>query len=305
MSVGLRMEQTYIEGQSVSESQSNKQDYLEWFPTLNLSHQASDHVSVYVNYKRSLERPNYQSLNPFKFYINDNHIIAGNPDLKPSFTDHVVLGTSISDTYIVETYYKQTKGNVSFLPIQDNENDILIETPVNLDETIEFGFDFSTFFNITENWFVYFVTSFYNAQDETNFNGNSVTIDKWSNYTVFSNDFSLLKDKSLTANFTFAYTSGSLQGLRETSSAIVTNLSLKKNVFKKKGTVSLYISDLLNEQDFSVSTKYLNQDNTTFSNLDNRYIKLGFSYKFGNTNLETNERTKERNERDRLEKKEL
>ena len=77
---------------------------------------------------------------------------------------------------------------------------------------------------------------------------------------------------------------------------------LKKTIFNKRATVSLALADLLNRQDFSIVSKYGNQDNSRYFDLDNRYIKLGFSYKFGNTTLETNQRTKERNERERLEK---
>jgi hypothetical protein len=70
----------------------------------------------------------------------------------------------------------------------------------------------------------------------------------------------------------------------------------------KKGAITLSASDLFNQQDFSVTSKYLNQDNYRFLNQDNRYIKLGLTYKFGNTGLETNEQTKEKKERERLEK---
>ncbi|HIC32218.1 MAG TPA: TonB-dependent receptor, partial [Flavobacteriaceae bacterium] len=61
---GLRAEQTNIEGQSLSTNVLNKQDYLEWFPTLNLSWQTSENVNIYTNYKRSINRPDYQDLNP-------------------------------------------------------------------------------------------------------------------------------------------------------------------------------------------------------------------------------------------------
>jgi hypothetical protein len=92
------------------------------------------------------------------------------------------------------------------------------------------------------------------------------------------------------------------QGFQEVDSRFASDLAIKKSIFNKKGTLSLALADLFNEQDFSVSSKYLNQNNSRFFNQDNRYIKLGFSYKFGNTSLETNQRTKEREELDRLEK---
>jgi len=73
-------------------------------------------------------------------------------------------------------------------------------------------------------------------------------------------------------------------------------------MFKNKATLSLAFADLFNQQDFAVRSKYANQNSQNFNNQDNRYVKLGFSYKFGNTTLQTNERTKSLKERDRLEK---
>jgi hypothetical protein len=64
--------------------------------------------------------------------------------------------------------------------------------------------------------------------------------------------------------------------------------------------VSLSVEDLFNAQDQRVSIDYLNQSSVNFTNLDNRFVKLGFRYKFGNTKLATNERTAEMEERNRL-----
>ncbi|WP_397364121.1 TonB-dependent receptor domain-containing protein [Olleya sp. R77988] len=299
---GLRAEQTNLEGLSPTTNLNNKQDYLELFPTLNLSWQAFDNASLYTNYKRIIERPNYQDLNPFNFYLNDNTIVTGNPSLQPAFTNHFVIGSEINQVYTVEAYYKDVTNQINELPLQDNTTSTLIYSPTNIGSTKEFGFDFITYFDALDNWSVYFVTSFYNIQDEGFFNNQWVKTDQWSNYSVLSNDFSFLKDNSLSANFTLTYVGKNQQGFQKVDSRLVSDLSFSKKVFKNKGVLSLAFADLFNQQDFAVRSKYANQNSRNFSNLDNRYIKLGFSYKFGNTTLETNERTKELKERERLEK---
>ncbi|WP_452219960.1 TonB-dependent receptor domain-containing protein [Lacinutrix salivirga] len=307
---GLRAEQTKTEGFSPTTNSTNKQEYLEWFPTLNLSYQAFENANLYTNFKRSISRPNYQSLNPFNYFLNDNIIVTGNPNLQPAITNHIVLGTEINSIYTIEAYYKKTKGDIHELPLQDNVNNVQIYSPTNIDIIKELGFDFITYFDVVDNWSVYFVTSFYNIQNEASFNidnGISSNIEflktnQWSNYSVLSNDFSFLKDRSLSANFTLTYVGKNQQGFMEVGSRLVSDLSFSKKVLKNKGTLSLAFADLFNQQDFTVRSKYADQNSTNFTNLDNRYVKLGFSYKFGNTTLETNERTKERKERDRLNK---
>ena len=64
--------------------------------------------------------------------------------------------------------------------------------------------------------------------------------------------------------------------------------------------ISLTVEDLFNLQNQETSLKYLNQSSNSFVDIDNRYIKLGFRYKFGNTKLSTNERTTSEEERQRL-----
>ena len=64
--------------------------------------------------------------------------------------------------------------------------------------------------------------------------------------------------------------------------------------------ISLSAADLFNLGDFDTTTNYLNQRSYYNTNLDNRYIKLGFRYKFGNTKLQTNERQIDIKERERI-----
>lgn len=301
--LGLRTEQTKLSGVSASDNITNKQDYLEWFPTASLHYTFSDNWALYTNYKRSISRPDYQSLNPFQFFLNDFTIVTGNPNLQPVFIDHAVIGTSFyKDIVTIEAYYKKMNNSIFELPRQDNTNNIITYTPTNIDNTTEYGFDFLVNFNMTERWSVYFVTSFYNTRDENVFNDTPVTRSQWSNFSQTSHNITFLKDRSLTTNISVTYAAKNTQGFTQVDELIFSEISLSKSIFNKKGILSLAASDLFNTQDFNAKTLYLNQNNSSHVNLDTRYVKLGFRYKFGNTKLQTNQRTKEQEETNRLEK---
>ena len=301
---GLRVEQTKNKGYSLFNNITNTQDYLEWFPSGNLTYTFSSNFSLYTNYKRSIQRPNYQDLNPFQFYLNDVTVVKGNPDLKPVITNRAVLGTSLlKGLYTVEAYYNTSDNNIFEMTFQDNVNKRITYTPFNLKTTVEYGFDFITNFNLLENWSVYFVTSFYNTQDKGLIDGFEYERDLWSNYSELSNDITFLKDKSLNANFSLTYLSKTIVGFKEIKNVLFSNLTISKAILKNKASVSLVVSDLFNTQDFRFKSRYLNQDNTTFFDEDTRTIKLGFRYKFGNTNLKTNQRSESQEETERLEKK--
>ncbi len=305
LSAGLRVEQTDITGESPLTAISTTQDYFEWFPNASVQYNISDSYNVYANYKRSIARPSYAILNPFQFFLNENYVVSGNPNLTPTFVGHTTVGTTLlNGLFTIEAYYKNSEGDINEIPRQNNDTNIIEYISVNFDKTVEFGFDFVTFFNMTDKWTVYAVTSFYNIEEEANFGNGFVTQDQWSNYSALQNSVSFLEDNSLNATLTLTYSSRNLQGFRTVEEQLFSDLSVSKTIMKNKGVLSLSVGDIFNYQDPRTSVRYQNQFSFSQQDIDNRYVKLGFRYKFGNTRLETNERSINQDERDRLNKNE-
>lgn len=300
LNLGLRAEQTNIEGESLSLSETNTQEYLNWFPNVGLLHTVSDDVNIYSSYKRSITRPSYTNLNPFTFFLNENTVVLGNPNLVPTYRDHYKVGTSFLEHFTVEAYYMNYDGDIVELPRQNNQTNIVAYTPVNLDKKIEYGFDFLFDYYPTNTWNLYFVTSFYNIAEESDFGEGFVKQNQWSNYSELTNNLSILKDKSLNIYLTLTWVGKNLQQFQTIENRLVSQLSVSKSIFNKKGIVFLAVDDIFNMQDFDSSTSYLNQSSSSFVDVDTRFVKLGFRYNFGNTKLETNERTTSAEERERL-----
>ena len=295
---GLRAEQTNVKG--VSLDITNKQNYLDWFPILVLTHNTTEKLSLYTKYKRTILRPDYSDLNPFQFLLNDNIIVTGNPDLKPAYSNRWDVGTILNDTHTFEVSLITTNGNFTELGVQDNDTNILTYTPQNIGKTTELNFAYETFFTAFDRLSIYFVTVMYYTKEESTVNNLNVTLDQWSNFTALNAGISFLKDNSLNTNLSMTYVSKSISGLQTVKGMLLTDLSISKSIWNKKATISLLASDLFNTADFKTSTQYLNQNFSQFTNLDNRYIKLGFSYKFGNSTLKTNEKDKYSIERNRI-----
>ncbi len=191
-------------------------------------------------------------------------------------------------------------GDIVELLRQNNQTNIVEITPTNLDKKVEYGFDFLFNYDITSTWNVYAVTSFYNSTEEANFGEGFVKFNQWSNYSALQNNIAMLEDQSLNVNLTFQWVGKNLQQLQNVEDRLFSELSITKSVLNKKGVISLTVEDLFNLQNQETSLEYLNQSSNSFVNIDNRYIKLGFRYKFGNTKLSTNERTTSEEERQRL-----
>ncbi|WP_411766191.1 TonB-dependent receptor domain-containing protein [Winogradskyella sp. A3E31] len=299
LGLGLRAEQTNVEGVSVTLNETNTQDYLEWFPNASLSFQVAENLDLYGNYKRSITRPDYATLNPFTFFLNENTVIVGNPNLQPTFTDHFIFGTNFLKHFAFEFYYINYDGAINEIPRQDNDTNIIAYTPVNLDKVVDYGFDLQFYYG-TNRWNIFALNSVYNMTEEVDFGSDSVELSQWSNLSILSGGLSLLEDNSLNINLSLLYATKYLQGLAFIDDLFQSDLAISKSLWNKKAVISLSATDLFNMQDKSISINYLNQSNSRLNNVDNRTVKLGFRYNFGNTKLNTNERTTDVEERNRL-----
>ncbi|MBC2843917.1 TonB-dependent receptor domain-containing protein [Winogradskyella flava] len=300
LNLGLRTEQTNIKGESLILNETNAQDYLNLFPTVSIAHQISDNVSFNGNYKRSIRRPSYTNLNPFTLFLNENTVVLGNPNLVPTYVDYYKLGVDFLKYFSFEAYYMNYDGDIVELPRQDNETNIVAWTPTNLDKKVDYGFDFLVNYYPSTKFGLYAAISVFNVTEEANFGEGFVELSQWSQLFILSPNMSLLKDNSLNINASFWWMNKNLQNLQTVQNLLISSVSVSKSILNKKGVISLIVEDLFNKQDFDKSVMYLNQSSRNFTDSDNRFIKLGFRYNFGNTNLNTNERTTSAEERERL-----
>ena len=92
--VGLRLEKTWIEGRQVTTNTTNRDHYLYVFPTVHFSWNPSDKAHFGAAYSKGIARPDFQSLNPFRYYMTPTNYFAGNPYLTPGLTDNVEVNFS-------------------------------------------------------------------------------------------------------------------------------------------------------------------------------------------------------------------
>jgi hypothetical protein len=92
---GVRFENTNYKGHQygnpVKGDSSFQRSYNSWFPTVYLSYTADKNNQFAVSFGRRIDRPGYASLNPFMFFIDKYTYEAGNPYLKPQYSNNIEL----------------------------------------------------------------------------------------------------------------------------------------------------------------------------------------------------------------------
>ena len=304
LKLGLRAEQTDVKTRSETLSQTNTQSYLELFPTFYLTRRLGEDNSLTFDYSRRLTRPNYSDLNPFRSFLNENDFDQGNPRLVPNFSHEFNLNLNIKDTWFFDLYYRDNGRYISNLSFQDNVNQLVRESFQNVQESYSYGLDLTLSTPITSFWYLYAYNSVF-FEVETLLAEESV-IDFYTNrvsgfYTNLNNSLTLSKDRTFTGEVSFNYVSGFLDGSYKMSEYLILNMGLRKTFWNNRAVLSLTAEDLLGRANARFTSRYANQDNSFRIVPETQFVRLGFTYNFGNFRLSNNQRTLQKSELQRLE----
>lgn len=300
---GLRIEYTDIKGNSISTNQNSNNDYLKFFPSLYITNRINDNNEIYFNYNKRIYRPRYAELNPFRYFLNDNTYITGDPNLRPQIDDTFILGYTFNQDFTFEVYYRYETDPTLQITFQDNLENLIKIINTNNDKSISYGLDFTTYTSISRDWNLYVLSSIYYYEEQffaLESNNELLTNEMWSTYLQLVNYFNFLKDKSLTADISFTYISPYILGPTDVTASSGLDINFRKSFFNNRASLSLGVLDVFNSRNINTETKYLNQNIFSINRLENRLFTIGFNYKFGNFRLNNNKREIDLEERERL-----
>jgi len=282
---GTRVENTNMEGiQKVPNDTAfniNRTDFFPYvFISKNIMKIASYDLRAYLVYRKTINRPAYEYLNPSIRFIDQYLFETGNPTLRPQFTSNYEANISVDERPILAIGYNDTKDiftNVIY-PTDTNSR-VAYRTYDNL------GTNKETYFRalgaIPPGKRFFFVLG---AQYNHNFyNGlyeNKPLTFKKGTWTFFTyQTFKVTPLMQLTLNG-FARFKGQQQ-LYELSSFGALNASINQQFFKKKLTVTASVNDMFrtNRNEFTI-----NQGSVAASGFregDTRRFGLNFRYNFG------------------------
>lgn len=300
---GLRGEYTDVTGISNSLGEVNTQEYFELFPTAYLQHQISEDHVVTVDYSRRIARPRYESLNPFRYFLNENDFNAGNPNLRAAISNNYNLNYTLNGQYFFDAYYRDNGQTPSTLAFQDNDSRNIRRVSMNLLGSKSYGLDIAHQRSITNFWFVYGAFSLFHEENtflaiESNNQAVTNAVDAF--YSSIYNSFTLSKDGTFTGELTFLHISDFISGSYNLDPWTTVSAGLRKTLWDNRAELTLNVEDIFNTTNTRLTSRYLNQDNSFFAREETRLVRVGFKYNFGNFRLRDNQRRIEAAERDRI-----
>lgn len=131
------------------------QRYFDLFPNANVTYllSANGANSLTAQYSRSISRPSFWALNPVRHQASDVFYQAGNPDLKPSYTDSYSLTAVMNYKYSLTLFANVNHDQAMQATMADKSNpqNVLLTT-VNFDKQYMYGVSLNLPFQIKDWW---------------------------------------------------------------------------------------------------------------------------------------------------------
>jgi len=305
MKLGIRGELTDALGTSLTLNETNTQDFFEPFPSVYLLYSPNESHSFSFDYGRRVQRPRYNDLNPFRYFYNENDFFEGNQRLQPNFSNNFNFNYTLNSEFFFDFYYRDNGNFISSLVFQDNDLQTLRQLKQNVLESTSYGLDFTVSKSILNPWFLYAYASIFH-EDET-FLAVESDNQEFTNsfdgfYLYLANYLTLSGDGSWTGELTLTHLSGYLYGSFIESATTNMTLGIRKSLWDNRAIISVRAEDLLGKANGTKTSRYLNQDNFYLDVPETQFVRIGFTYNFGNFRLEEIKRKIDKDERDRLER---
>lgn len=284
MQVGLRLENTQIKGRQLGNAAvpaiTFTNDYTGLFPTAFFSYKL-DSMSKHtlsLNYSRRINRPGYQQLNPFLFFVDQYSYSTGNPYLKPSYNSSMAITYRYKQ--LINAIFNVERAVDGFFGAARMEDNIQITRSENIATRQLVAI--LLYINTTPaKWWT---LNFHIAGAEFTTEGQLATenldIKIYTWRTNFLSQFKLGKDWSAEVNA--AYNGKLNNWQRMTQPRYWVNAAIQKKVLKGKGSLKLNVEDIFYTMRWEEELKGLKQAQSIRTSVnDTRRVGISFSYSFG------------------------
>ena len=281
--LGLRAENTRVKGNQVSSNERFNRNYWNFFPRLSLLVDlANGNHRIALDLSRSIVRPFYNYLNPFKIWTSENTYSMGNIYLKPMIYSDMNLSYRFLGDYMIGASYSY--GSDAF-----SEYRFLAENNTTVSSVANYGNEqsFSLYCNVEKVFFNGIWRMSLNAtavydRDQGTIDGQDVSYKIWGGEAGIRNIFKI-SSSGIRATLSYNYYTP-LRGIsRVGHHKHLLSASLSKE-FKFGGTISVDAFNLLNYRPaYHYNTEsYAYREKPKYNNIS---LQIRYTQKFGQSRV--------------------
>lgn len=288
---GVRVENTVSKGTSYFEKNSVKsqdgfnRNYTDVFPSAAITFNKKPMSQFGITYSKRIDRPTYQSLNPFEFKLDEYTFQKGNVNLKPQYTNSVGishtykyrLNTSLNYSH-VKDMFAQWIDTIEKSKAFVQQKNLAKQDIISLNISYPYQYkSYMVFANISSNY------SMYKADFGPN---RKVDLNAFGFVFYAQNTLKFGKTKTWTAELTGFYVAPSIQqGAFRSNALWNVDGGLSKQLWKNKATIKASYSDLFNSFHFTGKQEFAGQLSKVNVHWESQQFKLNFVYRFGSNQV--------------------
>ncbi|MXV14932.1 outer membrane beta-barrel family protein [Hufsiella ginkgonis] len=277
---GLRIENTNSEGEQLNGGDSFDRSYVQLFPSGYAGYKFNNKHELGISVSRRINRPTYNQLNPFKYYINASTYNSGNPFLKPELTYSVEVTHTINQSITTKYSYSHTTDNmISVLSPDKSQANLVIQTDRNLASLNYYGVSVSApvhpapWLTSTNNLNFYYGL----------YSGNLVNTHLHSGTPTFGINSSnaITINAGLTAEVAGVYQTKEVYAFMTVRPIWSVSAGLQQQLWNRKASVKLNLADVFYTSKTRAVTRSTGYVENFYQQRDSRVATLNFTYRFG------------------------
>ncbi len=322
--LGLRLENTQLKGKVTSDLTNEQlmdtlgfefdpdfdKNYLELFPTVNLTYELGENENISLGYNRRINRPRGWFINPFPSRSSRTNIFQGNPDLNPAFADAFDLGylKRWDDLTLTSSVYYQRETE-SFDRVQRETGqqtsdgiNIISTIPINLSTNQRYGGEIGLMYGGIDWLQLNGSFNLFKSKTDGEYQGVDYGADNTSWFSRLSAKVDLPARVAWQTN---AFYMGPRENSQTKSDGMLSvDMALSKDIMGDNATISMNVSDLLNSRKRNSFTQSYNDVGDLSFTSDSefqwreRQFTVSFVYRFNQPKNERNQNRPNGNDMD-------
>jgi iron complex outermembrane receptor protein len=288
--LGLRGE--YTSSKAVGDSsgivKSIPNSYFDLFPSVFINQTLNDKNELGINYSRRIDRPQYDNMNPFVFYLDPDTYVVGNPYLKPQYTNNFELNYTYNKQLVVTLGYSRTTDVITEVPGTDSVTKVSYITNENLQTQNSYNINVFTPYTIAKWWEGNVnATGFYLGFKSNDLQGANLDRGQAAFQIRTTQTFTPIKGYKL--EITSSYQSAFTYVLYYVKPQYSTDAGISHSFANKRANIKLSMSDVFNTLTNNVTSNYQTNDLDIHQKRETRITRLTFTYNFGSTKIRARE----------------
>lgn len=282
--VGLRVEQTNSTGNLITTNNVVKRSYWDFFPTLFVQQTLSENNQVGFSYSRRIDRPSYDALNPFIYYLDQYTYNKGNPFLNPQYTHNFEVSYTFMQKYLLSVNYSRVNDVIAEVILPDEAQKALYQTNANIAKNVSYGANLNIPVKIAKWWEMNNnLNVFYLSFEAPDLAGKALKTGKTS--FQFKSQQSFTIAPGFMGELSGSYESPLDYGSLSLKSRSYVDIGLSKSLLNKKASIKVAVSDVFNINETNLSSAYPGLKYDVYQKNDTRIARVSFTYRFGKNEI--------------------